>query len=152
MMTAITNTYFFLSQLALENFFSPLLSAKHCDHLGRHHFREHIHQSSTFALISPLEVYRAHSKSFSLFIYLFTYLFTSQNKNYFGKRSQDALCFPPHTVGCCTFPFLHSVTSDISRLIWQTLAVTAKVFRSCVKRGVCVYVNYVNCSDTGTNF
>lgn len=152
MMTAITNTSFFLSQLVLESFFSPLLSAKHCDHLGRHHFRKHIHQSFTFALASALEVYRSHSKSFTLFIYLLTYLFASQNKNYFRKRSQDALCFPPHIIGCCIFPFLHSATLEISRLVWQTLRVMAKVFRSCVNRGVCVYVNYVNYSDTGTNF
>lgn len=64
---------FFLSQLALESFFSPLLSAKHSDHLGRYHFRKHIHQSFTLGLISPLEVYRSHSRGFSPFIYLFIY-------------------------------------------------------------------------------
>lgn len=105
MMIAITNTIFFLSQLALESFFSPLLSAKHSDHLGRYHFRKHIHQSFTLGLSSPLEVHRSHSKGFSRFICLFIYLFTSQNKNYFGKRSQDALCIPPHPTGCCAFPF-----------------------------------------------
>jgi len=37
------NKYIF-SRWALESFFShDLISAKHCNHLGRYHFRKHIH-------------------------------------------------------------------------------------------------------------
>lgn len=39
----INNKDIFFSQLALGSFFSPLLSAKHCDYLGRYHFRKHTH-------------------------------------------------------------------------------------------------------------